>query len=82
MTMLRKIVLMTVMGMMLLGTLTACGARRDRDNVAPAPAVQTSAPVSAPASEALSAQAEQELDALIAALETEAAPDELREFVP
>jgi hypothetical protein len=82
MTMLHKVFAAIVTGMLLLGTLTACGARRDQDNVEPAPAVQTSAPVSAPASEAVSAQAEQELDALIAALETEAAPDELREFVP
>jgi hypothetical protein len=65
----QKLMTMMLIGAVTLGTLTACGARRDSGQ-------------SAPSSEALSAQAEQELDELISALETERTPEELEEFVP
>jgi hypothetical protein len=74
----RKLMTMMLIGMLMLGSATACGARRDRDNSETGPAVQTTAPVS----DSLGAQTEQELDALIAGLETEGTPEELEEFVP
>ncbi|MGQ0600912.1 MAG: hypothetical protein ACT4QE_04350 [Anaerolineales bacterium] len=74
--MLRKLMTMILIGAMTLGTLTACGARRDTPQSAPA--VQGTAP----GSEALSAQAEQQLDELIATLEAEGTPEELQGFVP
>lgn len=79
--MIRKLMTMIVVGMMMLGTLTACGARRD--NAQSAPALQaTAVQATAPSSETLSAQVEQQLDDLITALETETTPEELQGLAP